>query len=285
MINYPQRIKKGLLLALATIVGLTPLSTSMVGFASELPNIDLNITSQVDMISGENTDLYFTDKDGVPLTADFYNDYELTLEILSGDDYFETFDLNIDKDGVYYLLARPAQLSDIDKISHSQTRFKLKCIDKDTQNTLAHGIYVVKPTFIDTALDDTIYVHSDGHIETIIFDDTVTTAMVSIDDTMHITLHPQDETSFFFAFTKQYNDRIDELGDLYDTSFDVYDFIINPEFQSFATVTITSDDPYVYSYDKGILTAVDTDYHDGVHTFTTKEMDCILLSQTSIQFA
>ncbi len=277
-----------LALLLAIMLGVSALGGIISVFASELPNIDLAATNNTSVISGVDNKIYFRDNNGNYISSAFYDEYDLELEVLYGYDYFDELYLEKDDDDKYFLSIRAVDIADLPDVSQNKARIKITCRDIDTGKIAFSEHMNIEPLFVTMIGDETLYVPAEdffgdsvGQVHFNVGDDNAT---VELGDYMTAEFATSLTSSYNFSFTQRINSRITALETQYDAVFEVYDFMYDPQFATPATITIESDMPYVYRYDVATqsLTAVSSVYEDDTHTFTTHELDFILLSNTAV---
>lgn len=275
-----KRMQRVMAFILALMLGLSALGGVMVAFASETPNINLDVTNEVEVRSGTTTNLYFNDLQGNKITADFYDNYHLELIIMRGDEYFETFEILKDDSGVYYLAVKPASRYEAGTNTKlAQITFGIKCYHTESNQQMLYTTAILKPLLFEIVYDDYIY-----YDDVYMFDESVSHATIELDDNVTIEIPVATDTHYNFAFFENINPQTEELEVEYDANpLERFEFSPSaPDVES-AKITIRTNSPYLYILNSNnSLTEIETQYHDQTHVFFTNKLGGFYYSYKSI---
>ncbi|MEG0753097.1 MAG: hypothetical protein RR461_04650 [Angelakisella sp.] len=134
---------------------------------------------------------------------------------------------------------------------------------------------------LEATEDDVVYVEQDD-FALVVPADNVTHLRLEFEDVATFSVAPTSGEALWVGFSTEYTDTVENLEVQYGVSFDVLDFTFSPTFAHKGSMTITTQNPYLYRLDGKTLTPVATTYTDGVHTFETDTLGCFLASNGEI---
>lgn len=126
------------------------------------------------------------------------------------------------------------------------------------------------------------YIPADEDWELYLFENDTENVTLYFEERAQLTLTPDSADTLWLGWTEQYNSIIEGIANEHLVNFDVLEFVFENTLNHPVTMTFNSKNPYLYRIVKGELVAVDSEYKDGVHTFTTDVLDCFVASDDKI---
>lgn len=123
-----------------------------------------------------------------------------------------------------------------------------------------------------------IYISEEDDLEITTLEQDLETVTFEFDNAATFTVAPGDQRNLWLGWDDQYTPAIEKLAEKNNVNFDVVNFIFVTQFAQAGTMTMTTGKPYLYSLEKGVVTPIKSVYKDGVHTFATSTLDCLLAS-------